>query len=199
MEPRGRLIPVTGAVILFGLLMALTSMTAATVPVAQPSDLASLPADTPIPSRTPTPTFTPSPTPSWTPPPAPTVTPTSMPGPPTLLSPENDALIPQPVLPNQWYFKWDARTGPCWCTISIGGPGGRSLYSGIDYQLPGGYHFVYTQTDYLPDDALGPWRWSVAVDCPQGHNYSETHTFRVMPAAWFFNFKVLLPLILKDG
>jgi len=109
-----------------------------------------------------------------------TPTPTSMPGPPTLLQPANGALLPQPVPPDEWYFSWEAKRGPCSCTISIEGPGERKLGAIVHWEV--GYEYHYTTTQYLPADALAPWYWWVQVTCPGVINRSETRTFSVMPA-----------------
>ena len=143
-----------------------------------------------------TPSHSLAPTLSLIPKPSVTLTPTSMPGPPTLIAPEDGALLPQPVPPHRWHFIWAARMGPCWGSIWIRGPGRRSIWAAVNW-WPNGYQYVYTQTQYLPDDALKPWGWSVTVDCPLGHNYSETHTFSVMPASWF-RFRFFLPILLKN-
>jgi len=137
---------------------------------------------------------TPSPTPTNTPPsPTPSATPTSWPGPPTLHIPENYARLPQPVPPNQWYFDWNARDGPCYCVIWIWGPGGRCISARVDY-LPGDYCYVYAQTEFLPNDALAPWYWRVGVICPLGSNVSETRVFSVEPA-FDFEFHIFLPVV----
>jgi hypothetical protein len=136
-------------------------------------------------------TATPSPTPTCTP--TDTLTPTSHPGPPTLIAPENGALLPQPVPPHEWHFVWSARTGPCWSSIGVSGPGGRGFYAEISWRINGGYQHTYTQTEYLPDDALTPWCWSVSVTCPLGNNHSDIYTFSVEPA-----FHSFLPVLLKD-
>jgi hypothetical protein len=139
------------------------------------------PTNTAAPTNTPTSTNTPTTTPTLTLTDTPTPTPTSMPGPPQLFRPTDGAVLPQPVSPNEWYFSWHARGGPCYCSISIGGPGGRRL--GDDHITPlEGYKYRYTTDEYLPDDALGPWRWGVSVSCPLGSNRSETRTFWVEPA-----------------
>ena len=143
------------------------------------------------PSRSPTPTVSATPKPLVTP------TPTSMPGLPTLIAPEDGAVLPQPVPPHRWHFIWEARYGPCWGSIWIRGPGRRSIWAEVNW-WPNGYQYVYTQTEYLPDDALKPWGWSVTVDCPRGHNVSETRTFSVTPASWF-NFRFFLPILRKDS
>lgn len=159
------------------------------------------PTPTPSPTVTPTPTHTWTPTPTSTPPPTPvnmptststptrTPTPTSMPGPPQLIQPEDGAVLPQPVSPNEWYFSWSARMGPCYSWISIRGPGERCLQ---DYNIRNRYEYRYTTDKYLPEDALGPWHWSVGVVCPMGSNYSATRTFWVERAH-----RVFLPLVLK--
>jgi len=109
-----------------------------------------------------------------------TPTPTSMPGPPVLYAPADGAVLPQPVAPNEWHFTWGARAGPCCCHISITGPGGRQLgASCIPFYPIMAYEYRYSTTEYLPDDALGPWHWAVAVVCPLGSNYSESRTFWV--------------------
>jgi hypothetical protein len=140
---------------------------------------------TPTPTDTPTATSTPTPTPTATPTTistnTPTYTPTSMPGPPWLIQPADGALLPQPVPPDEWYFSWGARTGPCSCDIEIEGPGGRRVWAHVSYSY-GYYEYHYTTTQYLPDDALAPWFWWVEVYCPLGYNRSETRTFSVMPA-----------------
>jgi len=143
------------------------------------------------------PSHTPTPTSSVISRQSATWTPTSMPGPPTLIAPEDGALLPQPVPPHQWHFAWAARYGPCWSSIWIRGPGGRSIWAEVNW-WPNGYQYVYTQTEYLPDDALKPWGWWVTVDCPLGHNTSETRTFSVMPAAWF-KFRFFMPILLKES
>lgn len=121
-----------------------------------------------------------------------TLTPTSHPGPPTLVAPAEGALLPQPVSPHEWRFTWDARYGPCYCSVSIEGPGGRTIQAGPIYPTPQppGYEYRYTGDEYLPDDALGPWQWSVVVTCPQASNQSETRTFNVERAHWDY-----LPLL----
>ena len=121
----------------------------------------------------PTPTDTPVvPTATQTP------TPTSMPGPPILYEPADGAVLPQPVSSNEWYFSWGARAGPCCCYISISGPGGRQFgASCIPFYPTMRYEYRYSSTEYLPDDALGPWRWAVAVVRPLGTNYSESRSF----------------------
>ena len=109
-----------------------------------------------------------------------TYTPTSMPGPATLIAPADGATLPQPVAPSQWTFSWSGRTGPCYSTITIQGPGGRRLGSGyIPWQNTQGYSYTYSTTEPLPDDALGPWAWFVEIHCPGGTSRSLTRTFRV--------------------
>jgi hypothetical protein len=124
-----------------------------------------------------------------------TPTPTSIPGPPTLIAPADGELLPQPVPPFRWRFIWNARSGPCWGNISINGPGGRNIEAGVSYG-PSGYEYVYTQTEFLSDDALSPWIWQTFVNCPLGYNKSVTRTFSVMPASWF-NYLYFLPIILR--
>ena len=147
------------------------------------------PTHTLTPTTTSTPTITPDDMPTSTATPTITPTPTSMPGPPHLIQPEDGAVLPQPVSPNEWYFSWTARMGPCHGSISISGPGGRCLW---DDHVPYPYQYRYTTDEYLPDDAFGPWHWSVGVHCPLGNNYSETRTFWVERARHVF-----LPLALE--
>jgi len=161
--------------------------TPTSTPTATPTDTPTPTAThTPTPANTPTATETPTETPTATPTSTPTATatatatPTSMPGPPTLIQPANGALLPQPVPPDEWYFSWEAKRGPCSCTISIDGPGGRQLWAIVHWEV--GYEYNYTTTQYLPAEALTPWSWWVQVICPGGINRSETRTFSVMPA-----------------
>lgn len=145
--------------------------------------------NTPTPTPTPTATATPTNTPAETP--TPTASPTSFPGPPILIQPADGAVLPQPVPPNEWYFSWDARRGPCYCSITIEGPGERSLGASPIYSV---YEYRYTTDEYLPDDALGPWYWWVEVGCPAGSNQSEIRSFWVERAP---SHQVYLPLVTK--
>ena len=138
---------------------------------------------TPIPTPTSTPTLTPTHTPAVTV----TPTPTSIPGPPILIQPADGAVLPQPVSPNEWYFSWQARYGPCSCSISIEGPG-RHLGDSFLHV----YEYRYTTDEYLSDDALGPWYWWVWVNCPLASAKSETRTFWVEQAPT----RVYLPLLM---
>ncbi|MBN1659283.1 MAG: hypothetical protein JXA93_12835 [Anaerolineae bacterium] len=151
------------------------------------------PTPTHTPSVTPTPSYTPSPTPegmpTYTPTPTASPTPTSMPGPPSYLRPEDGAVIPQPVSPEGWHFSWSARDGPCYSMISVRGPGNRCLSDGY---VPYPYEYRYQSSHFLPDDALGPWVWSVAVLCPLGSNQSEQYIFWVEPAR-----RAFVPFVLK--
>ena len=117
-------------------------------------------------TETPTPTVTP--------------TPTSMPGPPYLLSPEEGAVMPQPLPPGGWRFTWSAREGPCYSSVTISGPGGRWLSSGAVYPP---YSYTYTSAEPIPADALAPWEWWVAVSCPMGSSVSPRRAFSVLPAS----------------
>ena len=113
-----------------------------------------------------------------------TPSPTSQPGPPTLIAPADNAVLPQPVAPGAWNFAWEGRAGPCFGGINIDGPGGRHVESyGIapSYNGPT-YIYTYTTTEYLPNDALGPWHWHAGIGCPLGSSGSETRTFWVAPA-----------------
>jgi hypothetical protein len=115
-----------------------------------------------------------------------------MPGPPILIYPADGITMTQPVPPSYWYFSWWARMGPCYCVISIRGPGGRTISARVEYG-PLGYSYTYTSTTPLPDDALTPWFWDVGVNCPLGDNHSETRTFSVWPAGRSRN--AYLPII----
>lgn len=141
-----------------------------------------------------------TPTPASSPTVTPTVTPTSVPGPPILHYPPDGAVLPQPVPPNEWYFSWTARMGPCYSRIDIDGPGGRRL--GEEYGPPPyryGSELRYSTDEYLPDDALGPWHWGVGVICPLGGNHSEQRTFWVEPAPFpVETWTVRLPLLLNS-
>lgn len=142
----------------FSVLPALTSTSTAT--------------PTPVPTHTPTPT--PTPTPSPVPTKTPTRTSTSKPGPPTLLQPANNAVLPQPVAPNEWVFRWDGR--PCVYRIHISGPDRQIddyIYSGLEYH--------YSTDTYISANALSSWSWYVTVTCPLGSNTSETRYFTVSP------------------
>ena len=123
-----------------------------------------------------------------------TPTPTSVPGPPQLIEPGDGALLPQPIPPDEWFFTWSARTGPCYCTISISGPGGRYISDDVYWQETG-YVYHYTADDYLPDDALTPWFWSVSVNCLGVYNYSEVRTFSVEPAPFR---RVYVPVVVRN-
>jgi hypothetical protein len=128
-------------------------------------------------AASPQPTPTQSATGSLTP--TPTQTPTSYPGPPTLIAPEDDAVLPQPVSPTEWVFQWSARCIPiCTCSINIGTDG----YIIPVTLVPSQYDFHYSRAEPFPTEALGPWDWMVHVWCPLGSNYSETHTFWIEPA-----------------
>ncbi|RPH62265.1 MAG: hypothetical protein EHM81_02575, partial [Chloroflexi bacterium] len=121
-----------------------------------------------------------TPTPTLTATRTPTLTLTSHPGQPTLLAPDNGAVLPQPVAPNQWHFAWDARKGPCYCTITIQGPGVQ-ISQQVNYYDPGGYTFVYQQPTPFADNQLSPWSWAVGVTCPLGSNGSGPRAFSVAP------------------
>jgi len=155
-------------------------ITSNATPTVQPLAVSTLaltrsPARPTIPSLTPAFTSTPMPTPS--------PTPTSLPGSPQLIQPADGAVLPQPVLPDEWFFSWTARTGPCHTAIAVEGPGERRLGNGyIDWYITG-YRYGYTTTAYFPDDALGPWHWFVDVICPSGSNRSETRVFWVASAS----------------
>ena len=123
-----------------------------------------------------TPTITPSATLPGTPPP--TLTETSYPGPPILISPPDGALMPQPVPPEGWYFTWDADCGVCLSGIHISGPGGREIYEDTGWSQ----EYQYITDTFLPEDALGPWFWTVGVCKQLGCNFSETRTFWVRSA-----------------
>lgn len=186
-------------VILSGVFLILMARGAGALPQVMPETVESrfpeaTASRTPVPTVTGFPTRTPTLTPTDFPPGTPTFTPTptSQPGPPTLVSPPDRGLLPQPVAPNDWFFQWDARHGPCYTSISIYEPGGRSIYA--QRQSDETYEFEYTADAYLPDDALGPWRWGVYVGCPLGQNHSEERTFWVQPPPVRYRY---LPLVEK--
>ena len=141
------------------------------------TDIPAQPNTTIVPTVTgwpsPTPTVTPSPIPPGIP--SPTPTETSYPGPPILIFPPDGALMPQPVSPDVWTFRWSADCGACVGTISIHGPGGREIHEYFDSSQ----EFQYTGDILLPEDALGPWTWGVGVCKQLGCNVSETRTFWV--------------------
>lgn len=114
--------------------------------------------------------------------------PTATPGPePSLQSPANEAILPQPVAPNKWTFNWQ---GPrCGHTIHLDGPGNRDyVFTGVMGQghaiVP--FTYSYTQTQALPADALAPWNWHVEYDCSTYQGQSITRTFSVVPANFVF-------------
>lgn len=126
---------------------------------------------TPSPTETPSVTITvvtPTATMTHTP------TPSSFPGVPTLFEPQNGAVLPQPVAPNEWLFTWSARNGPCTHKIHITNPYQQTFSTSTQWYV---YH--YQTTEYIPDNALGPWLWKVDVICPLGQNTSETRSFYV--------------------
>jgi len=137
-----------------------------------------IPTQPPPCTNTPTLALTPTVTPTFTP----SQTPTSMPGPPGLIEPEQNAVLPQPVAPNSWYFYWSARQGPCSLYISVDGPGDRGFGAQVDYYPTGKYEYTYQTDEYLPDDALNGWSWQTSVSCPAGSNSSVTRVFSVQPA-----------------
>jgi hypothetical protein len=112
----------------------------------------------------------------------PSPTPTSQPGAPQLVQPDNEAVLPQPVPPGEWFFKWNAKTGPCYCELHVRGPGGRYIHATREPIAPPYYTYSYRTNEYLPDDALGLWYWQVEVHCLGGHARSETRTFWVEEA-----------------
>jgi hypothetical protein len=149
---------------------------------------------TATPTQTPTATHTPTAIPTI---PMPTSTPTptstSIPGPPTLIEPQDEAVLPQPVAPQEWLFTWDACRGPCLCYLVIEGPGGRYIsQDSIPPPTTGYYQYHYTQDAYLPDDAVGPWYWHVSVCRYAQCNASERRSFWVRPAH-----VVYLPIIVQ--
>lgn len=158
-------------------------VTSTVIPTIQPTAVSTLTSTFTSTFTPPAPTISPqNHAASSTPHPTPTITPTSLPGQPQLIKPANGAVLPQPVLPNEWIFSWSARTGPCYGAITIEGPGERRL--GNDYLdwYTTGYNYTYSTTQYLPDDALGPWHWFVEVICFELRNRSETRTFWVVSA-----------------
>ncbi len=114
--------------------------------------------------------------------------PTATPGPePTLQSPADNAVLPQPTAPNKWTFNWQ---GPrCGHTIHLDGPGNRDyMFNGTmgQGQPPVSFTYSYTQTQALPADALGPWTWHVEYDCSSFQGQSATRTFSVAPANFIY-------------
>lgn len=110
-----------------------------------------------------------------------TPTPTSHPGEPTLITPPDGALLSQPIAPNEWYFQWSGRTGPCSGGITIDGPNGQHISEGVNY-IGSTYSYRYTTTVPITDTNLGPWIWYATINCPLGMSQSETRTFWVESA-----------------
>jgi hypothetical protein len=157
-------------------------------------------AETPTYTMVPTVTGWPSQTPTITPTailpgtPAPTPTETSYPGPPILISPPDGALMPQPVPPEEWYFKFQPCYPPTWCGIDITGPGGRQISALVD---SGEYRYI-TDT-YLPEDALGPWFWGVWICRQLGCNHSETRAFWVHSNNIGSEIRLYLPSVVQGA
>lgn len=103
-----------------------------------------------------------------------TVTPSSMPGPPELISPQDGAVLPQPVAPGLWDFWWNTKS---WCSqvLYIEGP------NGVQLAFPANSEFQYQSNEYIPDESLSPWYWWVSVGCFAGSNISEKRMFSVQP------------------
>lgn len=162
---------------LFVIITLTVSLSSKQQPSQAKADVPAQPNTTMVPTVTSWPTQTPTVTPSPLPPgvPSPTPTETSYPGPPSLIFPPDGALMPQPVSPEDWYFRWSADCGACTSSILIKGPGGREIYEYTEWS----HEFQYTADTFLPDDALGPWTWSVGVCKQLGCNGSETRTFWV--------------------
>lgn len=112
-----------------------------------------------------------------------TPTPTSHPGEPTLITPPDGALLSQPLAPNEWYFKWSGRTGPCWGYIDLSGPNGQHIVQDSTYIIGNTYYSHYTTTVPIADTDLGPWTWFAGINCPLGVSQSETRTFWVESAS----------------
>ncbi len=111
----------------------------------------------------------------------PTASPTPTIAPPILLEPANNAVLPQPVAPQTWTFRWSALRGACKCSIAIWQPD-TSLYVGEqNIAPPREYVFYYTTASPLPPNSLQSWYWKVWVTCPNGSNESETRAFSVGP------------------
>ena len=152
-------------------------------------------------SRTPTPTsIIHTATPTLTPPVSPTPTLTSNrppPEPPLLVSPEDCALLSQPVPPNAWVFHWEGSMGPpAGFELWIEAPDGQhQSYS------PSGCHFwgpcAYTVTleTQIAVDSLGPWYWLVEAHGTGGVGVSEKRRFWVVPP---LN-QIYLPLLLRGS
>jgi hypothetical protein len=126
--------------------------------------------------------------------PAITPTPTSLPAPPTLIAPVTGITLLQPVAPNEWFFQWSARTGPCYSTLSADGPNGWKIAASVQYGLgQPPYEYYYTRTEEFPSSALGQWVWNVRINCPLGSNTSEVRTFYFLTAT--LAYPTFLPII----
>jgi len=118
---------------------------------------------------------------------------------PVLIEPADGAVLPQPVVPQMWTFRWSALRGPCKCSIAIWNDGPGGAYLGEEnIAPPRDYAYYYTTYSPLPDAALEGWYWKVWVTCPYGSNESETRSFSVerapTPTA---TARTLLPLLWK--
>jgi hypothetical protein len=108
-----------------------------------------------------------------------TPTPTSIPGPPSLIAPENDTVLPQPIPPRTWGFYWKARTGPCSGGIEITGPEGWFHSADVDYDSHLGiYTYMYASPASVP---AGTYEWQTSVLCGFYGNLSEVRRFVVEP------------------
>jgi hypothetical protein len=110
-----------------------------------------------------------------------TSTPTGTPGGPSpipilLEYPLDCALMPQPVLPEEWYFKWSTCATCENSIIMVEGIKTISADTGLSQE------FKYITDTYLPEDALGPWDWHVKVCDQSACEYSGSRTFWVRSA-----------------
>lgn len=98
---------------------------------------------------------------------------------PILILPSNDASLPQPNLPDQWVFVWQAATDPCHSIITIDGPEGQLLSDPVYASTGQLYRYVYAQATTIPNNKLRSWSWQVTVICPYKEAVSATNEFSV--------------------
>ncbi len=107
-----------------------------------------------------------------------TPTPTPTLAAPVLLEPADAAVLPQPIPPQFWTFRWSALGSPCKCSIAVWLPDGSIYLSEHNIAPPREYAYYYATASPLP---RGPWYWKVWVTCPYGSSESETRTFSIEP------------------
>jgi hypothetical protein len=118
--------------------------------------------------------------------------------PPVLLEPADGVVLPQPVSPQTWTFRWEALRSACKCSIAVWEPNGPIYLGEQNIAPPRAYTYIYTTSSPLPRESLGPWYWKVWITCPNGSNESETRTFNVEPAPTpTVRTYTFLPLLLK--